>query len=56
VEAARVKIKDHLKTRMNKILERSRQFDETTSMGHHPEEQARWWKFVQAELAESEEE
>ena len=55
-EALQVKVKAHLKTRMRKVLELSREFDNYTSMGQHPEEQAKWWKLVQAELAETEEE
>ncbi len=35
-----------------RVLLRSRRFDEDTSMGHHPRQQQRWWEQVQAELAE----
>jgi len=37
--------------RLEDILNRSREFDEDTSMGHNPEQQKRWWNLVESELA-----
>jgi hypothetical protein len=43
----------YIEERMAAILARSRRFDEETSMGYEPEQQKRWWKQVDRELAES---
>ena len=41
-----------LETHMKRVLARSREFDEDTSMGHNPGAQKRWLRRVEAELAE----
>jgi hypothetical protein len=50
-EALQRQFQDQIQQRLSAILARSREFDEDTSMGHEPEEQKRWWRRVQSELA-----
>jgi hypothetical protein len=46
-------IKELLDDHVEQSLERNRDFDEDTSLGHDPERQAEWWKRIQRELAET---
>jgi hypothetical protein len=46
-------IKELLDNHVEQSLERNRDFDEDTSLGHDPERQAEWWKRIQRELAET---
>jgi hypothetical protein len=50
-QALQRKFQDQIQQRLSAILARSREFDEDTSMGHEPEQQRRWWRRVQSELA-----
>jgi hypothetical protein len=50
-QALQRQFQDQIQRRLSAILARSREFDEDTSMGHEPEEQKRWWRLVQSELA-----
>ena len=51
VQLLHQQLEAHLQARIEDILERSREFDEDTSMGHDPEAQRRWWNLVHSELA-----
>jgi len=53
VELVQQQLEAHLAGRMKEILERSREFDADTSLGHNPEKQKRWWDLVSSELATS---
>jgi hypothetical protein len=46
-------IKELLDEHVEQSLERNRDFDEDTSLGHDPERQAEWWKRIQRELAQT---
>jgi hypothetical protein len=46
-------IQELLDDHVEQSLERNRDFDEETSLGHDPERQAEWWKRIQRELAET---
>lgn len=52
-ELVRRQLEARISARMQDILERSRAFDEDTSMGHRPEVQRRWWQRVHEALAET---
>jgi hypothetical protein len=41
-----------LEARVGRILDRSREFDQDTSLGYDPDAQERWWQRVSAELRE----
>lgn len=50
-QAAQEQLERQVQKGLNAVLERSREFDEDTSMGHHPEQQGRWWQLVESELS-----
>lgn len=50
-EAVQNQVNEWLRGQLPGILQRSRDFDEDTSMGHKPEQQKRWWNNVQSRLS-----
>jgi hypothetical protein len=48
---AQTRLREQLRERTDSLLDRQRDFDEDTSMGHEPEAQKRWVAKVEAELA-----
>jgi hypothetical protein len=52
-QSVQKRLEQYLAGELKRTLDRQREFDEDTSLGHEPEAQQRWWNRVQAELADS---
>jgi hypothetical protein len=52
-QSVQKRLEQYVLGELKRSLDRQRDFDEDTSLGHEPEAQKRWWKRVQAELAAS---
>ena len=51
IQRFKEQLEDQLQSRMKQVLDRNREFDEDTSLGHKPEPQKRWLREVQSELS-----
>jgi hypothetical protein len=53
-ESIREKLKEFVQEHVEAALDRSREFDEDTSLGYQPERQKEWWRRVNQELQQTE--